>query len=348
MLTSLASNAIVTKALAMYGKRLHKEDYHALLNCHSVAEVTNYLKNQTAYRTVLSGINANQVHRGQLEMYLRQKFFEDYASLCRYELTMGEHFADYLLIQNEIDQILHSVVLLMAKRSEEYLLYIPAYLSQHTKIDLVSLSHLKSYKDLLNALGTTPYRALMEPFTPSAGVPLDYTGIENALYSYLYRRLFDIIEHYTKGENEQQLKELFYSFADLTNLVRIIRLKQTYHEGPDYIRSLLMPYSSIPSSALENMLGASDEEVLKIFEHTRAGRRISQIKYAYLDQVPLRVRFKICRHNLRFSTHASVVMISYIFLAQAELMDIINIIEGIRYQLAPADIKPLLTAADYQ
>ena len=39
MLSSLASNAILSKARAMYGKRLTKENYRELLNCKSVGEV---------------------------------------------------------------------------------------------------------------------------------------------------------------------------------------------------------------------------------------------------------------------------------------------------------------------
>ena len=40
-------------------------------------------------------------------------------------------------------------------------------------------------------------------------------------------------------------------------------------------------------------------------------------------------------------------MLSYIFLAQIEIQDIINIVEGIRYQLAPEEIQKLLTVADF-
>ena len=59
------------------------------------------------------------------------------------------------------------------------------------------------------------------------------------------------------------------------------------------------------------------------------------------------MKYLTCRHDIRFSTHPSVVMLSYIFLAQIEIQDIINIVEGIRYQLAPEEIQKLLTVADF-
>ena len=127
MLSSFASNAILSKARAMYGKRLREENYRDLLNCKTVSEVAGYLKNRTSYSGILAGINENEVHRGQLEGKLRQKLFEDYASLCRYELSVGEHFADYLLEHGEIEQILHSLMYLDAGNPEEYLFSLPAF-----------------------------------------------------------------------------------------------------------------------------------------------------------------------------------------------------------------------------
>ncbi len=44
-----SSNAIASKAKAMYAKRLKDEDYHALLKKSTVGEVASYLKNETDY-----------------------------------------------------------------------------------------------------------------------------------------------------------------------------------------------------------------------------------------------------------------------------------------------------------
>ena len=69
--------------------------------------------------------------------------------------------------------------------------------------------------------------------------------------------------------------------------------------------------------------------------------------HTYIDQMADRMKYLTCRHDIRFSTHPSVVMLSYIFLAQIEIQDIINIIEGIRYHLASEEIQKLLTVADF-
>ena len=61
------------------------------------------------------------------------------------------------------------------------------------------------------------------------------------------------------------------------------------------------------------------------------GNAVKKVPHTYIDQMADRMKYLTCRHDIRFSTHPSVVMLSYIFLAQIEIQDIINIIEGIRY-----------------
>ncbi len=348
MLSTLSSNAILSKARAMYGRRLTKENYKDLLACQSVGEVASYLKNQTAYSKTLAGINENEVHRGQLEAKLRQKLFEDYASLCRYEISVGEHFSQYLITRSEIEQILHSILLLDAGKPEEYLFAMPMYLSRHTHINLTALSQIKDYDDLLDALSHTPYRNLLEVFKPVKGIPINYTGIENTLYTYLFKNLFEVIEKYTRGETAKQLREIFNSYVDLINYTRIIRLKVSYHASPDFIRSSLLPFGSINKRVLSEMIEAdSEDEVTAVMNKTLIGKHCLKVDHTYIDEIPNRVKYMTCRHDIHFSTHPSVVMISYTFIMQAELTDIITIVEGIRYKLAPEEIAKLLIIFNY-
>lgn len=64
---------------AMYGRRLTERNYTELLNCHSVNEVANYLKNRTAYADIFEGTTTTDIHRGQLETMLKKRVFDQYA-----------------------------------------------------------------------------------------------------------------------------------------------------------------------------------------------------------------------------------------------------------------------------
>ena len=344
MLSSLSSNVILSKARAMYGRRLKKDDYLNLLNCQSVPEIARYLKDNTAYAETLSGINETEIHRGQLEAKLKQKLFEDASSLCQYELSVGEHFSQYLISRSEIEQILHCLVFLQAGTPEEYLFSLPMFLNKHTHIDLPALGRVKSYEDLLDALSHTPYRKILEPFRPIPGIPLNYTGIENALYSYLYENMFSMIDRYAKGETGRQLRQIFESFIDFNNYIRIIRLKSRYKAGPDFIRSSLIPFGTIKEKYLNELLASETrEEMLDVMKTLPSGKRYLKTSHDYPDEVPEIILLQTCRHDIHFSTHPPVVMLSYIFILQLEIQDIITIVEGVRYQLPTKEIEKLLT-----
>lgn len=343
MLSTLSSNAILSKARAMYGRRLTQENYKDLLACQSVGEIAAYLKTRTVYKKALAGINESSIHRGQLEAKLKQKLFEDYASLCRYEISVGEHFSSYLIIRSEIEQILHSIMLLAAGKPEEYLFAMPMYLTRHTHIDLNALTEVRSFDGLLDALNHTPYRKLLETFKPVGGLPMNYTGIENVLYTYLYSSIFGAIDQYTRGETAKQLREIFNSYVDLINYSRIVRLKASYHAGPDFIRSSLLPFGDTRKKLLDQMIESqTEEEVTAILKKTSIGKHFLKIEHAYVDEIPGRVKYLTCRHDIHFSTHPSVVMMAYTFVTQSELTDIITIVEGVRYHLPPEEIAKLL------
>ncbi|NLG92629.1 MAG: V-type ATPase subunit [Clostridiales bacterium] len=347
MISTLSSNVILAKARAMYGRRLTMENYKDLLACRNVSEVASYLKTRTVYKNALVSIDENSVHRGQLEAKLKQKLLEDYSSLCRYEITVGEHFARYLIEQSEIEQILHSLLMLQNDTPGDFAL--PMYITRHTQLDLAALSQVENFDDLLNALDKTPYRKLLEGFRPIAGVPLNYTGIENALYTYLYKQVFDIIKNHTHFGTRKQLYEIFTTYIDLTNYARIVRLKVSYNASPDFIRSSLLPFGNVDRKLYSDMMAANSvEEITEIMEKTSIGKRFLKIKHSYVDEIPNFAKYSISRHNIRYSTHPSVVLMSYTFLMQTELMDIITIIEGTRYKLPPDEIIKLLIIYNYK
>ena len=107
-----SSLAMAAKAKAMYGKHLKSDDYTELLRKKTVQEIAGYLKNETAFKSVLKGINEFSIHRGHLEMLIRQTFYLDFLELIRYGQSKKDHFYEYGVLMIEIKQILMSIRLL--------------------------------------------------------------------------------------------------------------------------------------------------------------------------------------------------------------------------------------------
>ena len=64
------------------------------------------------YNGVLSNVNEIDVSRSELEVVLKQKLFEDCSALGKYGASVGERFSDYLMRRSEIEQIMHSLILI--------------------------------------------------------------------------------------------------------------------------------------------------------------------------------------------------------------------------------------------
>lgn len=346
MLTSLSSNVVLAKARTMYGRRLTPANYNDLLKCRNVGEVAGYLKNHTVYGKSLAGIVENEIHRGQLESRLKQKLMDEYTSLCKYEAEVDKHFSRYFIESDEIDCILRAVRLLNAGAAEGSYT-VPPYLLHYSQLNFKAFQKIKTFEDLLEDLKNTPYAEILEPFKPEKDQRIDYTGVENALYFYLYSNILKIIHKHFAGDTKKQLLSIFNSYVDLNNYVRIVRLKMSYGADAGTVWKSLLPIGTFSKENMDRLVQADNESELQAaLMHTETGRRALKIKHEYVDELPSRMNYTLCRHYMDYSTHPSVVLISYIFLCQTEISNIITIVEGIRYQLAPQEIRKLLILAD--
>ena len=341
--TRFSSNVISAKARAMFGHALKEEQYAALLHCHSVSEVAAYLKNETTYSSVLSGINEATIHRGHLETLLRRKLWNEYASLIRYDYSVGSHMADYLIEREEIEQIVLCLRLINAGRGDEFVLSMPDFFAAHSRLDMMRMSRVSDFNALLQALKETFYEKLLQPFAPESGTAAPLTEIETALYTHLIETLYETIND-TSGELRKQLISLYGARIDAQNVMRILRLKTFFGADPDRIRRNLLPVGQcIPERLMEKMIAANDaEEVMRLLLSSSAGKWLPESQRQLTHDLDQRIPYFSARHYMHFSTYPMVVLLSYMMLMETELNDIINIIEGIRYGLPPEDIKPIL------
>lgn len=342
-MASYASNAVLSKARAMYGKRLTEKDYSNLLACKSVPEVMSYLKSHTKYSVLLNSINDSDVHRGQLEAILRQQIFYDFESLCRYEISVGEHFSEYIIKTTEIQQIMHFLMLLSAGHPEDYIYSLPLYFTRVSRINLKDFTSAKSYDEFLNTLSGTPYFSILKAHKQIDSSQLNLPAIENDLYTYLYKLIYKIIDKHIKGNEKSELKKYFNKCNDLYNFVRIIRLHKYYNMKGNDIKKNLIPFGTLKEHTIDAMCNAeTSKDIFAIMQDTMTGKCISKLEYSTVSQLAVRGQYNLSRHNIRFSTSAAVVMLAYINLAQTELSNIINIIEGVRYSVEADRIKDIL------
>ena len=340
MLAKFSSNVISAKVLAMYGKRIKKEDYYSLLNCKTVSEVACYLKNDTAYNRELKNIDEINIRRHELEFLIKNKILNDLAIIGNYEFTTREIFARYIIIKSEVELIIHILMNLLSMK-KEYIYYdLPDFFKMHTKLKLDMLLNINNYEDFYDFLYYTVYYRLLLNLKPkSSDEGINLSKAEQILYNYLYKNFFDSIKKIKNKGTRENIKSIFLSFIDYSNFVRIIRM----HRMKNYSDFAILDKGTLRKENIEEMKKAiSEDDIFDIMKRLPQGKKMFKIKYNYLDQLPKKAIYNKYRHAIYSSNDASMIFLSYMFLSQIELENIINIIEGIRYKVSRGEIENLL------
>ncbi len=335
MSSSKASNAILAKARAMYGKCLTDDDYHHLLECKSVPEVATYLKTRTNYASVLSGMNENDVHRGQLEPILKQNIYFDVFSLSRYANDKSQAFTDYIISRMEVEQIIRCLTLLNIGKPDEYVYSMPLSLDQFARISLKALTKVRTYEDIYEALKGTWYIPILKKYEPEEGHRIHIARLEAELNSKLSLDVIDSLSKASDKKAQAELEDLFATIRDINNIARILRLKKYYNFEADQIKPLLGPYGKLKPKTIDTLCSAENsKEIFELSRSTYLGRVLSKLQYNSQTQITDALISNYCKHHLRLSPNPNIVMISYVYLKEIEISNIVNIIEGTRYGIS--------------
>lgn len=339
---SNVSYAVLTRAKSKFGKRLVEKDYKNLVGCINVSEVMTYLKTNTHYINAFGEANERDIHRNVFENLLRQYQNYQLDSICRYELSVGENFSNFIFHQTEITQIIRFLTLLNANDKSHFNYTFPPHLEKSTAINLHLLSSATTYQDFLLAIKGTKYDKILKEFNIPLNKHIPIAEIEDKLHIENYKELFSTIDNLQDVEAEE-LKDLFFAILDFENFLRIIRLKKYYHKDIDYIKSHLLPFGTLTDSKIAQIYNSSGvNEALSVMSKTKYGKMLRKIDYESTSEILKKIKFEIATHNMYFSNNPATVMMSYVILAEIELENLICIIEGIRYNIDKDKIKSLL------
>lgn len=343
---SMATGVIVTKVKSMHGDRLRKEDYAELLKKKSIAEITGFLKNETQYRKALKDVRENNVHRGQLEDLLRRDMFYKTMKLFRYGDSSQKKYYQLHLQQIEIDLLLQRIRVLISQHFEDAIAELPIFLKDYTSFNLLRLGAAKSYDDLLEVVKNTMYYETLLLFRVAKGKEhlIDYTHCERQLQMQYYEYAHKTITKVMKGSSKKNTMDLFTTKVELSNMTKIYRLKKFYNAREDVIRDSLIPiYNRIPATEVEEFIAEpTAESFLKKLQNSKYHLYVDDVNNVFIEYYADKFQYKLAKKNIYFSQDAPVVFTSYLFLQQMELENIINIIEGVRYNVNSEDIENML------
>lgn len=339
-----AAGAIATKAKAMYGKRIRSAQYEELIRKKSMSEITSVLKNETAYAKVLRDVHENSVHRGQLEHLLRQDMYRRLDQLIRY--ADGKQKAYFLAAMKEIEveQVLARLRMILAQDFDDALQDLPLPLQRYSKLNREAFMLARTLDELLAAVANTEYEKCLAPFCESDMSHFDYTGCESALYHHYIQHVLNTIQATFKRGTKRTLIQMWATRIELDNVTKIYRFKKFFPADEATIRSSLMECNGcIPKAKLSEMIQSeSAEAFLKQLADSPYHLHLDDKEYVYIEYYADQIKYHLARRHMHYDSHAAIVYSAYQLMAEREIENLINIIEGVRYRVSSDEMRTML------
>lgn len=343
-MSSWANNAIITKAKAMYGNFLKDEDYERLTKMRSLPDLVGYLKKQKNYEQVLKDVQEASVHRGQLEALIRKNVFDSVLKLLKLVYSKDAEFFQLNIVKQENEIILAAIRSIISSDSDENRGKVPLFFNIHTDVDLEKIIKATTFDDLMQAVAKSDYEEILKPFYTKNPEMIRYLDIEHALEVYYYKEAFRRINNNYSGKLNKELTSIFETRIEISNIIKIYRLKKFYRADPVTIKSVLIKeYSRISEKKMDEIISLSDPDlILKYLSSSEYKRFTSDKDYVYVEYYAGKIKYDLAKKMMYFSTDVPKVYVAFIILAEIEIENIINIVEGIRYQVDENEIKQML------
>lgn len=348
MMDQMSALAIVPKAKRIGAKRLTQADYHELMRRRSVIEVITTLQTHPYFEQTLGGLAQASLHRQQVEEALSKDVFFKYESLMRYSFRKGR-FGGYFLMRCEITELLQKLRLMSIGYGDQYIVQLPGFLLSKTSFNLLELAAVQTPEDCCRLLVGTPYLRVLQTVLPKQGKLFDYLACEHAFESFYYQDVMQKIGRDLSGAAARDTRDLFCCRAEIYNLDLLFRVKAFYADQftPMQLRALLVPvYGALSQKRLYALAAAPDlTTFLTLYNQGRAaqvyGKRSANPEEAS-EVAEYRTLYRKAERMLHFSSTPQTVLAAVLFLADLERSNVVTIIEGVRYGLAPERIAQFL------
>lgn len=333
----LSSNAIGAKAKAMYGKRIQNETYHTLCNKENVHELISVLKTLPAYKNLFKNKQTTTLHRSQLEQLLQQSYYINIEKMLKYVPRKNKSFYLQIIYLIEIRLILDK--LLQFIYPENTMTQIPTILEKYIRFnlnDFMKCTSLNQLKEIIYKVKVDRYLNYEEIESISV-----YHQIEKDLMNYYYDQYVQCIQSTFKGKRQKELLDILITSIELKNIEKMYRLK-VYYEVENIDEYIQLKYSRLSKELIEELKTCTKEDFLHVLSKSKYQKYCDQDDFVYIEYYTEMVKYHIAKRFMRFSNDAPVVFMTYCLLQQIEINNLKHIIEGVRYQKDPYNIKQFL------
>ncbi|MBE6845633.1 MAG: hypothetical protein E7508_08000 [Ruminococcus sp.] len=332
-----SKNATVAKIRAVYGKRLREKDYNELFTKKKVTDAAEFLKRNTHFSSVLSGVDTTTIHRGHLESILNKAYFDEYERLCRFQQLSEQPFFNFLLVRSEIRELLKAILYLNNERSDAYIQSMHAFMIEKARFDMIELAKAEDFNGLLKVIRNTPYYYVLRSIRTDKDGNIPYTQCEILLRTFYLEWMLETIRIHFDKKTTDVLSEQINVQADIINIINGYRMKKYFNGDAQSLKEHSLPFHGRLSKEKQDEVFEADSpaDYIRRLSKTVYGRLMENLdenmEGDQFEKELEKLRCSIAKRALQFSENAAVSLYSYMYLAEVEIKNIITVIESIRY-----------------
>lgn len=325
--------AVITKAKAMYGKRLKDSDINMLCDCRSVEDCAAFLRSHPAYTKAFEGTELRGIRLSRIEMLLKREYCLEFERLIKGMSEKERKLTQMFIGTYELDLImwaLRNTGLDAEQKAPLPPLYVPL-IRKYSKTDFDLLINSRTRQQVAQALNGH-YRNIVEKSVSDDG-ETDYFTTENELWKAFYASLSEYIE---KNFKKDDAASMFGTCVDLYNIMRIFRLKEYFGFLADQISPFIIrPLYKLNDDTVSKLCTSSGiREFVSILKKTHY-KQLCNIKNGeQLESLCNEIMVKKASKLLHFSTSAPAVIYAYLIYKSHEIDKIKTVIESVRYNLS--------------
>jgi len=164
IISAFKYSSVSAKARALFGKLLTKHDYGELLGKRTVQEIAAYLKKNTFYSGLLSDINTDLVHRGELEKLFKTSLYGDFIKLLHFIRGSSGEFLKAAFLRYEVEDLKMLFRIVYTNRENTAIKDSLIFLKKYSRLDFEKLTDSKSIYDVISVLKDSEYYKILSPF----------------------------------------------------------------------------------------------------------------------------------------------------------------------------------------
>lgn len=336
-----AYRAVNTKLHCKKRVFVKKDEWIKLAGFQNVTQLVDFLKNRIGDEEIFSMYKTSDLHRGDLEVILDRYVVHEIEEMLHYYSGSYLEFFKMFLMEYEINDLTRLLRAIIRKEDTSQIDKYFVHSKQYSKCNYERLKSCTTIAQFIEALKGTDYYDALKTMTADDVAKREF-HMEMKSYVLFYKLLMERAKK-LKTKDYELVKQIVGKKIDLINVQWIFRATKYYAITPEEILIYSLPYGNkLSYKKLKTLSYAKNLETFKKLT-------VSFLREAFFDQEDdIYIERTLDETLYEYVAHLGVdgedlaMSLSYIYLLQIEVKDLISLTEGIRYHLPIKDIGKYL------